>query len=221
MNSLGSWNDTPVAVIKQTHLSTKPARGSGIVALVSLGFLLLVSSLYWSDALGLGDQLPASGETVFQQQEYWRLWTSIGAHGDLSHFLSNSIAFALLAFLLFGYYGSIAYPVGALGLGAVVTAVALHTYPPSVSLVGASGVVYLMAAFWLTLYLLVERRFSVPKRLVRAVGFGLILLAPTAVEPTVSYRSHGLGFLVGALFAIAFFAKQKRKLRSAETVRWE
>jgi membrane associated rhomboid family serine protease len=135
--------------------------------------------------------------------------------------LSNAIGFGVLSFLLYGYYGPRVYPLGTLALGVVVTAVSLRTYPATTSLVGASGVVYMMAAFWLTLYLFVERRLALSARLVRAIGFGLIVLVPSAVEPQVSYRTHAIGFAVGALFAVAFFEKKKDELRAAERIEYE
>jgi membrane associated rhomboid family serine protease len=59
------------------------------------------------------------------------------------------------------------------------------------------------------------------KRLVRAVGFGVIVLVPTAFEAAVSYRTHLIGFLVGIGFAVAYFAKHKKRLRAAERVVYE
>ena len=78
-----------------------------------------------------------------------------------------------------------------------------------------------MAGFWLTLYLLVERRIPLKKRVVRAVGFGLIVLVPTAVEPAISYRTHLIGFVVGFSFALAYFTKQKDALRAKERIEYE
>lgn len=208
-------------VVKETHLAKKPDPHAFPVALASVAVILLVSLLYWSDAFGLASLLPASRESVFLDGEYWRLATSIGAHADFRHFLSNGIVFGVLAFLLFGYYGAWVYPVLAIGLGSVVTAVALRTYPGGTLLVGASGVVYLMAAFWLTLYLFLERRVPPGKRLVRAVGFGLIVLVPTAVEPQVSYRTHAIGFVAGAAAALAYFSKHRDRLRASERVELE
>ena len=135
-----------------------------------------------------------------------------------SRFLSNGVVLGVLAFLLFGYYGPAIYPALTVLFGTIVTAISLSTYPAQTSLLGASGLVYLMAGFWLALYLLIERRFSWTKRFIRAVGFGLIVLVPTAIEPAVSYRTHLIGFVVGVSFAIAYFAKRKEELRDAERI---
>jgi membrane associated rhomboid family serine protease len=204
--------------VKETHLSRSPARGSLWVALSGVFVLLLVSVIYWFDIRGLASYLPAIPERVFRHSEYWRLLTSIGAHTDFRHFLSNGIVFGVLSFLLYGYFGAVVYPALTWGLGCLVTAVSLSTYSPNTRLLGASGVVYLMAGFWLTSYLFIERRLGIGKRRLRAIGFGLIVLVPTVWEPSVSYRTHGIGFGVGVLFAVAYFSQKKDELRKAERV---
>jgi len=218
---ISDWDVDREAVVKATLLSKKPAAGSFAVALVSVSFLFAASLLYWTDAFGVAAFLPASRESVFFRGEYWRLLTSIFIHADFGHFLSNGIVFGVLSFLLFAYYGPAVYPILTFAFGALVTGLSLRTYPARTQLVGASGVVYLMAGFWLVLYLLIERRLSIKKRLVRAVGFGLIVLLPTAVEPAVSYRTHFIGFVVGAAFGFAYFSKRKEALRAAERVELE
>lgn len=221
MSSLEGWNLDARPVVKETLLSRKPARASFPIALGSVVVLVAASLLYWSNAADLASFLPASAATVFGRGEYWRLFTTILIHADFQHLLSNGIVFGILAFLVYGYYGPLVYPLLTFGLGALVTALSLRTYPPDTFLLGASGVVYLMAAFWLTLYLLVERSTAPRMRLVRAVGFGLIVLVPTAVEPAVSYRTHGIGFAIGVSFGIAYFWKRKRALRTAERIELE
>lgn len=203
-------------VIKETHLMRKPARGAVWVALASVLTMTVLSLIYWGNTFGLAPYLPASRVSVFHREEYWRLFTSIAVHADVQHLLSNGIVYGVLAFLLYGYYGPRVYPGLSLGLGGVITALAISTYPAQTLLVGASGVVYFMAAFWLTLFLWIERRLPWRKRLVRAVGFALIILVPTAIEPTVSYRTHAIGFAVGIAAGMAYFHRYKEKLRSSE-----
>lgn len=210
-----------VPVVKETHLSRKPAPGSWWAALASIAVLAVTSSIYWLDWLGLAAWLPAISERVFRHDEYWRLLTSIATHADFRHLLSNGVVFGVLSFLLYGYFGFTIYPALTWALGGIVTLLALWTYPAHIRLLGASGVVYLMAGFWLTLYLFIERRFSPGKRLFRAMGFGLIVLVPTVWDPSVSYRSHAIGFTLGVIFGVAYFLKTRERLRNAERVDWE
>ena len=213
-------NEAPVRVIKETLLSRAPARGSLWMALGSLGAAILVSATYWLDLRGVASALPATAESVFEKGEYWRLITTMGVHADPRHLVANGIALGVLSFLLYGYFGLVVHPILTLTLGAIATGLALRTYPPGVGLLGASGLVYLMAGFWLTLYLLVERRLHVGKRLLRALGFGLIVLVPTVWDPSVSYRTHAIGFFAGVAFGVVYFSKKKQDIRKLERVEW-
>jgi membrane associated rhomboid family serine protease len=211
---------TAELVVKETHLSRKPKRESPWIALASILLLLIVSLTYWFDFFGVAHLLPAVPEKV-NEGELWRLVTSIGTHADFRHFLGNGIAFGILSFLLYGYFGGLVYPLLTWTLGTLVTLIALATYPPTTRLIGASGVVYLMAGFWLTMYLGIERRLTPARRLFRAVGFALIVLVPTVWDPSVSYRTHGIGFAVGAVFGVIYFVKRKDALRRAERAEWD
>jgi rhomboid protease GluP len=215
-------NDEPlIPVVKETYLSRRPAPDSAKVAAASLAVLVAISAVYWLDPLGLAARLPASREAVLERGEYWRLLTAIGAHADLRHLLANGFVFGVLSYLLYGYYGLRVHPLLTLALGAATTAFATATYPPRTQLLGASGLVYAMAGFWLVLYLLLERRLSFAKRLVRSTGFALVVLAPTAFEPLVSYRAHAIGFGLGVLSGAGYFLERKQVFREAERIEWE
>ncbi len=209
--------------VKETLLSQKPAEGSGMVAATSFLVLMGFSLLYWSNYAGLASHLPASMERISEQGQYWSLFTAIFVHSDWKHLLSNSLGICGLSYLLYGYFGFKIYPGVTLAAGAGVTFIALLTYPPQTILLGASGVVYLMAAFWLTLYVCLERRFSVGKRLFRATGFILIVLVPTSFSPEISYRTHAIGFGVGVIVAVLYFFPNRDRFRREEKleVEWE
>jgi rhomboid protease GluP len=215
--------DEYVVIVKRTCLSNKPAEGSSLVAAVSILAVMVFSLLFWSNYAGFAPQLPANGELVFKQEHFWRLLTSIFVHADLRHLLSNSFGIVGLGYLLYGYFGYKVYPCMTLVFGAVITAISLATYPPQTYLLGASGMIYFMAAFWLTLYVCLERRFSVGKRLLRASGFLLIVMIPTSFNQETSYRTHAIGFGVGIIVAAFYFMVNKDRFRREEEVEidWE
>jgi rhomboid protease GluP len=202
--------------VKETFLSRKPRQENFIVGLIAVGLLLLVSSIHWSSFLGLAEFLPATRADVFNRHEYWRLFTSLGVHADPRHLLSNSLGFGLFAYLLFDYFGFWIFPVAIVLLGALTSGLALMTYDPELRLVGASGMVYVMVGFWLVQYLLIERRLTLPNRIMRCLGFSLAALMPSSFEQAVSYRTHGIGFLVGLCFGLIYFMAHRRWLRSHE-----
>jgi membrane associated rhomboid family serine protease len=104
-----------------------------------------------------------------------------------------------------------------------VTLLSVLTYPPRINLLGASGVVYLMAAFWLTMYICIERRYSLGRRFIRAGGLVLIALIPTGYSPGISYRTHTIGFGVGVIAALVYFFFNRDRFRRAELIEtdWE
>lgn len=213
--------EPPVSRVKETLLSRKPRHHSVQVAALSLLSMLLVSLLCWKEGPETTAQLAAVPERILQHQEYWRLLTAIGVHADLPHFASNALLFSLFSYLLYGYFGFWIFPVWSLLLGSLANYFAILTYPPGTHLVGSSGVVYLMAGFWLTMYVLVERRLSLKKRLLHAVGVALIVFLPTSLQEQVSYRTHAIGFGLGTLLAAGHFQRRKEEIRRAEVVEQE
>ena len=202
--------------IKSTLLSEKPREGSLWIALLSVMVLLFVSLLCWRNP-SLLNLLAASQHQVVGEQEYWRLLTTTAIHADLTHFLSNTILFAFFTFLLYGYFGFWVFPVAVLALGSLTNYLSLLTYPENTQLIGASGLVYLMAGFWLTSYVLVERSHPLKKRVLVAMGIALLVLVPSSLSPGVSYRTHAIGCGLGVIAALGYFQARKEQIRSLET----
>src|SRR5690606_6577608 len=96
--------------------------------------------------------------------------------------------------------------------------IVIANYPAQVSLVGASGIVYLLAGCWLTLYALIDRRYEIKRRLLRAVGVCLVLLFPSTYAPATSYSAHAIGLAIGVLWALTFFLKNRTHIRTSEVI---
>jgi len=204
--------------IAETYLSRPPRKNSAVMSFACIAVIFLVSFVYWGNSFGLRNQLVPTHENVFSQHQYWKLITSVLVHADLNHFFSNSIGLFIFGYLLYGYFGFYVYPVATFVLGILVQFISLATYPPEYSLVGASGVVYLMAAFWLTLFVFVERRFGFFKRLLRSVGFACVMLLSSTFDPAISYRTHAIGFAAGIIFGLIYFVLRKSEIRAAEII---
>jgi rhomboid protease GluP len=203
--------------ILETYLSRPPRKESAAVNFICLACIFLVSFVYWGNSFGLRNHLVATHQDVFAGHQYWKLFTSILVHADLNHFLSNAFGLFIFGYLLYGYFGGIVYPFMSFALGTLVQLCSLSTYPPEYSIVGASGVVYLMAAFWLTMFVLVERRFGFFKRLLRTIGFAIVMLLSSTFDPAISYRTHAIGFAAGVVFGLIYFFMNKEQIRAAET----
>lgn len=216
-----AWTAPGSFVVKRTLLSEKARDNSGPIALLSVMVISAISLLCWREYPDLFLTLAAVPERVNDHGEYWRLLTAMAVHSDWRHLVSNACFLALFAYLLYGYFGFWVYPFGAVVLGAFTNYLSLLTYSPEIRLVGASGLAYLMAGFWLTIYILTERSRPIRKRLLRSFGFGLIVLIPTTLQQNVSYRTHTIGFALGVIMALLYFQRRKQVIRAAEVVEWE
>lgn len=209
--------DTSYQVLRETWLTRNPRPDAFFVTMLTTLVLVLVS-LCLQVGVGISkDLFSASGESVFGRHEYWRLWTTIFAHADLGHLLSNTYLFFILGFFLYGYFGWTVFPAAALLGGAVANWLVIPTYDPKITLIGASGVVYWMGGAWLTLYYLLSRQKNWMHRLVRTLGVAILLFMPAeSFEPSISYRTHLAGFAVGTVSGLLQYATHYRTYRAAE-----
>jgi rhomboid protease GluP len=204
--------------VRETLLSRKPREWSLEIAAFFLAIILGISLLAWRNGAALLPALAATSEGVLKKREYWRLLTAVAVHADVMHVLSNVILLTFFTYLLFGYFGFWVFPVLSLVMAGLTNYIALLTYPPEVSLLGASGLVYWMAGFWLSMYLLVERSVGPGKRVLRVVCLALLVLLPSTFEANVSYRSHAIGLGLGVLSALVYFQRNRESIRTAEVV---
>lgn len=195
--------------LERTYLSKKLKPNALFVAVFSFMIMLLISSF---DTRGF----EASGKLIFEQKEYWRAFTSALLHADLNHLSHNAFFFTGLAFILNGYFGLWVFPTLAILMGGLINLITISFYPPEVHLVGVSGVVYFMASFWLTAFLLIERRPSITKRIIYVVGMSFIFFFPESFYPDTSYLAHGVGFILGIPSALIYFAFNFKRIRAEE-----
>lgn len=204
-----------------TYLSRKPDPEALMVTIIATLALFLCTMWVWFSPQDLGELTVSSREAVFGRGEYWRLWTAAVTHADAGHLVSNSFLFFVLGYFLTSYFGLVMFPVLAFVLSGPINALALATYAPTVNLLGASGVVYWMGGVWLVLYLLIDTRRDWSSRWVRVFGVGILMFVPSeAFEPSVSYRTHFIGFVVGILTGLSYYAIHAKRLRSAEVIEW-
>ena len=206
--------------IKKTLLSRSPPVGSANWVILFLMLFVVFSMLYWQQTPFLS-LLSASREQVIFQNEYWRLFSTLLVHDDFAHLASNSMFFFIFGYLLNGYFGGFVFPLLSLLLGGLVNGLVLAVYPAHSVILGASGMVYAMAGFWLALYCFIDRTQSVKMRIVKSVGVLLVLLFPQEFQPHVSYLAHAIGFLTGALSGSFYFLIYKVQMRKAEVLEEE
>lgn len=196
--------------LERTLLSQKISVDSKIIGVLSV---LILMGLHLLDHRFF----MANGNLVFKQGEYWRAFLSSLIHADYKHLGTNSVYFFILSILLHNYFGNFIFPFVSIFMGFVINLITLAFYPPGTYLLGISGVVYFMGAFWLVMYVLIERGRPLLHRIIIAMGMFLIFFAPHAViEEDVSYLAHGVGFGLGIVVALLTFSLRKNEIRAEE-----
>lgn len=208
--------------VRETWLSRKPHPLAALTMAVFLLAMVLLSGSYWENYLNAQSWMAATKHQVFTDHEYWRAFTTLFVHGDGKHLVSNSFLFFILGSLLAAYFGVLLVPVTAVLFGGLTNFWVLAGMPENVQLIGASGMVFWMGGAWLTLYLILDRRRTWVQRLMRALGVALVLFMPAeAFDPTISYQSHLMGFVLGVGGAFVYFLVLRKPLRSAEVYELE
>ena len=210
--------DVSLYRVRETLLSRKPREWSLEVSALFLSAILGTSLLAWRNGAALLPALAATSDGVLKRREYWRLLTAVAVHTDVMHVLSNVILLTFFTYLLFGYFGSWVFPILSLAMAGLTNYVSLRTYSTEVSLLGASGLVYWMAGFWLSMYLLVERSVRAGKRVLRVVCLALLVLLPSTFQANVSYRTHAIGLGLGVVSALVYFQINRDSIRTAEVL---
>jgi rhomboid protease GluP len=189
----------------------------GAIIVIMLCYVL--SWMYWSSNQEISTILNANFKSVFINGEYWRLITTSFIHADLEHLLANTAMLIVLTYLVTSYYGILISVVLSFVVGIFINAITILIYGGEVSLVGASGIIYFLWGFSLILYLNISRHLHIIKRSIRVIGIFLILLVPTAYNPSTSYLAHYIGFILGVIIGLIYFYKNKQIIQSFD--KWE
>lgn len=208
----------PVVVIRENWLTHKP-NPAAYYTTILMTILLFAANYYLLPQFSnTTENWIATPTEVFNLHHYWKAWSTLFAHADLEHLLSNAILFIPLTYLLAGYYGLVFFPVLGLFIGGLVNLLVLKTLDDGTSLLGISGVVYWMGATWLTLFVLIDRRKKLRYRFAIALFLSLFLFLPDKYQPHISYLSHLLGFLFGILSGAVYYLIRRQKILSSERV---
>ena len=160
----------------------------------------IISYIDWNQITP--DYYSLSLNSILHDHEYWRILSSLFVHANIQHFASNLLLLAVIGWYLFEYYGLILFPIASLVCGMAANLTAVYFYGGDIHLVGASGMVYSMAALWLILYIRFDTGQSIGMRIFRASAFSLAMLFPTTFSPEISYIAHAAGFAYGIITAM-------------------
>ncbi|QNJ98026.1 rhomboid family intramembrane serine protease [Constantimarinum furrinae] len=124
-------------------------------------------------------------------------------HGSLSHLFNNSIPLFVLSSALFYFYRSIKWKV--LLIGILVTGVLTWWIGRPAYHIGASGVVYLLAAFLFFKGIFSKQYQLTALAFVVVFLYGSLLWYVFPIDPKISWEGHLSGFLVGIALSLIFW----------------
>lgn len=203
-------------VLIKNWLTQRPPYSGLLTTLLMTLILFLAGLLYIHEWPFFREHMSASYNSVFEGKEYWRLWSTLWAHGDEEHLLNNALLFIPLTYLLSSYYGSWLFPFWGLVCGGLINAVVLQTMPPAIHLIGMSGVVYWMAGAWMSLYFFIDRRRGPRFRFTVVVSLLAMVLMPQNYMPQVSYMAHFVGYVFGAVAGALWYKTHKMSFLQSE-----
>lgn len=207
----------PEKRLTETLITQQPRKHSRTLVLSTLIFVVMFTQAYWLDIGHLSAFMPASQSSVFGQWQIWRIFTATLIHANVGHLLSNLYMLGILSFFVYGYFGLGIFPFSSFLVAALVNLISIYTYAPQIRLLGASGWVYVLGGFWLSMHLFIQRQYPLSNRTIRVIGIALLIFFPTSFEANTSYRTHFIGFIAGIVMAILYFSINKRAIRAKES----
>ncbi len=205
--------------LRKSFLSGPISKQSFYLALACQLLMIVVSLFDWSKEIPVKSLFAASWTSVVSQHEYYRLLTAVCTHASWDHVLGNSIFFVPFASLLTNYFGLFLFPLLTLFAGASINLLVISLYPNDVAVLGVSGVIYFMVAFWLVIYIGIERGLSYRQKILRSLGLALVEFMPEKFDANISYLSHSIGFAMGIVFGLLYFLYNKNLFQTSEV--WE
>lgn len=136
-------------------------------------------------------------------------------HSNLKHLFNNTIPLFVLTMSLFYFYRPISWRV--LFWGILLTGLLTWTIGRSSYHIGASGVIYLLAAFLFFKGIFSRYYRLVALSLIVVFLYGGMLWYVTPVDPQISWEGHLSGLVAGLVLSLIY----KRKIARAPKYEWE
>jgi membrane associated rhomboid family serine protease len=140
--------------------------------------------------------------------------TSPLIHADFSHLIANSTSFFVLATALFFFYRKVALRIFILNY--LLSGIFLWLFGREAFHIGASGIIYGLAAFLLFSGILMRDMRLLTISLIVVFLYGSMIWGLFPVDPQISWDGHLMGAVSGTILALLFY-KQGPPVQSLET----
>ena len=171
-----------------------------------LGWAAAIMALYYWSAVrfpGIRGAGILDSEKV-RQGQWWRLWTAISLHQNVSHLMANATTGFILMGLAMSRYGAGVALLAAFVAGGVGNVASLLVYAQPHQSLGASGMVMGALGLVTAQSFSFMRKYPFGRRLFfRAVAGGVLILALIGFSPDSDMVAHVGGFIAGAILGCA------------------
>lgn len=168
------------------------------VILYPLLFVMAIWITFWLE-LRFQFEFLRWGIIPLKAKGLWGIVLSPFIHGDLRHLFNNSVPLLALGSALFYFYRDIRWKV--LLWGALATGVLTWLIGRPAMHIGASGVVYMLAAFLFFKGIVSKKLQLTAISLIVAFVYGGLLWYLFPIDPKISWEGHISGFFVGIVLA--------------------
>jgi membrane associated rhomboid family serine protease len=172
------------------------------VVLYPLFFVLLLWMCFWAE-IRFGMRFTRWGIYPLEWKGLKGILFGPLVHGSLKHLFNNSVPLFVLTAALFYFYRTIRWRV--LFIGMILTGVATWLFARPAWHIGASGVIYMLAAFLFFKGIFSRRYQLIALSLIVVFLYGGMLWYLFPIDPKISWEGHMSGFAVGLLLSLVFW----------------
>ncbi|MDA3927334.1 MAG: rhomboid family intramembrane serine protease [Prolixibacteraceae bacterium] len=166
-------------------------------------FFLLIIWLIKIAEVVLGIRLTELGMYPRHIEGLLGIFTSPLIHGDFGHLINNSTSFLILSTALFFFYRKMAYLIFLLNY--VLAGILLWIGGREVWHIGASGIIYGLAAFLLFAGILRKDVRLLTISLIVIFLYGSFFWGLFPIEEHISWDGHLMGAISGTILALVFY----------------
>ena len=200
---------------KPSYLEGKISSASVFFSFAFVALCFVISSRYWYSLKNLDFYIMQ--KDLHSSSVYIKSILSVLSHSDLGHFMSNAPLLFIFGVLLHNYYGFLIFPFLSFFSACLIQVLTIYLYhDPTVRLLGASSMLYYMAAVWLVWYFRYEKRKNRTQKTLRVCAFTLVVLFPSTFSPQTSYLGHSLGYVAGIIMAVLLLPIMDKRVASRE-----